>query len=242
MQVFRPFFSALKKILKKWLTNLKSQVAYQPDSMNNKKHIKQPETTRRKLIEATTALMLRQGFNATTVDEICAEAAVTKGSFFHHFENKDDIGQAVVKAWGEFGQSLYSEAWKTPGEPLEEIHRLFDIMEGITRRPEPCVCLVGMLTQEMSGEHPGFRAACAHELETWTEMFRSRLEAAKQQLKPAADFDPAEVAWFLNSLWQGSALIGKARQSTEMIRNNLKLGRAYVDSLFVNPNGPVSKS
>jgi TetR/AcrR family transcriptional repressor of nem operon len=186
--------------------------------------------------------MLKRGFNATTVDEICAEASLTKGSFFHHFENKDDIGRAAVRAWGEFGQSLYAEAWKEPGEPLEEIHRLFDIMEGITRRPEPCVCLVGMLTQEMSGEHPGFRAACARELDTWTEMFRSRLEAAKQQLQPAPDFDPAEVAWFLNSLWQGSALIGKARQSTEMIRNHLKLARAYVDSLFANPNGPVSKS
>ncbi len=210
--------------------------------MNRIKHVKQPETTRRKLIQATTALMLRQGFNATTVDEICAEAGLTKGSFFHHFANKDDLGQAVVKAWGEFGQSMYAQAWKQPGQPLEEIHRLFDIMDGITRRPEPCVCLVGMLTQEMSGGHPGFRAACARELDVWTEMFRSRLEAAKQQLKPAVDFDPAEVAWLLNSLWQGSALVGKARQSTDMIRANLKLARACVDSLFANPPGPVSKS
>lgn len=198
-------------------------------------------TTRRKLMEATTALMLRQGFNGTTVDEICAEAGVTKGSFFHHFENKDEIGQAVVKAWGEFGQSVYAGAWKQPGEPLEEIHRLFDIMDGITRRPEPCVCLVGMLTQEMSGKHRGFRAACARELDIWTEMFRSRLGEAKQQLKPAVNFDPAEVAWFLNSLWQGSALIGKARQSRETIRANIKLARAYVDSLFANPQRPVSQ-
>jgi len=217
-------------------------VTYQPVRMKHKESRKQPETTRRKLIEATTTLILRQGFNATTVDEVCIEAGVTKGSFFYHFENKDDIGQAVVKAWGEFGQSLYGEAWKKPGEPLEEIQRLFDIMDGITRRPEPCVCLVGMLTQEMSGEHPGFRAACARELDIWTEMFRSRLVAAKQRLKPAVDFDPSEVAWFLNSLWQGSALVGKARQSTEMIRINLRLVRAYVDSLFANTQRPDSKS
>jgi TetR/AcrR family transcriptional regulator, transcriptional repressor for nem operon len=210
--------------------------------MKQKESRKQPVATRRKLIEATTALMLRQGFNATSVDEICAEAGLTKGSFFHHFENKDDIGQAVVKTWGEFGQSVYGEAWNQPGEPLEEIHRLFDIMDGITRRPEPCVCLVGMLTQEMSGGHSGFRAACARELDTWTEMFRSRLAAAKQRLQPAVDFDPAEVAWFLNSLWQGSALVGKARQSTEMIRANLRLARAYVDCLFANPHTPVSQS
>jgi TetR/AcrR family transcriptional repressor of nem operon len=208
--------------------------------MKNKVSRKQPETTRRKLIEATMSLMLKRGFNATTVDEICAEAGVTKGSFFHHFENKDDIGQAVVKAWGEFGQAVYAEAWKQPGEPLEEIHRLFDIMDGLTRRPEPCVCLVGMLSQEMSGEHPGFRAACARELDIWTEMFRSRLEAAKQKLKPAVNFDPAEVASFLNSVWQGSALIGKARQSPEMICANVRLARAYVDSLFANPHSSAA--
>ena len=200
---------------------------------------KQPEA-RRKLIEATVALMLKRGFNATTLDEICAEAGVAKGSFFYHFENKDDIGQAVAKAWGEFGQSIYAGAWKKPGEPLEEIHRLFDIMDGLTRRPEPCVCLVGMLSQEMSGEHPGFRAACARELDIWTEMFRSRLEAAKQQLQPAVNFDPAEVAWFLNSLWQGSALVGKARQSPEMICANVRLARAYVDSLFANPHSSAA--
>jgi TetR/AcrR family transcriptional repressor of nem operon len=208
--------------------------------MKNIKPKIQPEA-RRKLIEATMALMLKRGFNATTVDEICAEAGVAKGSFFYHFENKDDIGQAVVKAWGEFGQAVYGGAWKKPGEPLEEIHRLFDIMDGIARRPEPCVCLVGMLTQELSGEHPGFRAACARELDTWTEMFRSRLEAAKQQLKPAVNFDPAEAAWFLNSVWQGSMLVGKVRQSTEMIRANLKAARNYVDSLFANPHKPVSQ-
>jgi hypothetical protein len=37
-------------------------------------------------------------------------------------------------------------------------------------------------------------------------------------------------------------LVGKTRQSQEMIRNNLKLARAYVDSLFASPQGPVSKS
>jgi TetR/AcrR family transcriptional repressor of nem operon len=49
------------------------------------------------------------------------------------------------------------------------------------------------------------------------------------------------VAWFLNSLWQGSALVGKARQSMEMIRANLRLARAYVDLLFANPHQPVSQ-
>jgi TetR/AcrR family transcriptional repressor of nem operon len=55
---------------------------------------------------------------------------------------------------------------------------------------------------------------------------------AKKQLKSATDFDPKAVAWFLNSLWQGSMLVGKAARSQAMIRDNLKLARTFVDSLF----------
>ena len=207
----------------------------------NKTRVRQPEATRRKLIEATYSLMLKRGFNATTVDEICAEAGVTKGSFFHHFKNKDDIGQAAVRAWGEFGLAEYARALEKSGEPLEQIHRMFDMMEEFTRQFDPCVCMVGMMSQEMAGEHPGFRAACGDQLGAWTELMRSRLEAAKQRLQPRVDFDPAEVAWFLNSLWQGSMLVGKAEQSQEMIRTNLKLARSYIDSLFENPQRAVSQ-
>ena len=97
--------------------------------MQNIKHKRQPEATRNKLIEATQSLVLKRGFNATTVDDICAEAGVTKGSFFHHFENKDDIGLAAVRAWGDFGLGVYTKVAEVPGGPLEEIHALFDVME-----------------------------------------------------------------------------------------------------------------
>ncbi len=202
---------------------------------------KQPEVTRQKLLKAATALMLKQGFNATTIDEICDEAGLTKGSFFYHFEDKKDLGKAAVKAFGDSGLSVYAETLKPPGAPLEQIHRMFDAMDGFVQQLDPCVCLIGMISQEMSCQERGLRAECARQLGGWTEMMRSRLEAAKQQLKPAANFDPADVAWFLNSIWQGSMLVGKTRQSQEMIRTNLRLARAYVDSLFATAPGPVSQ-
>jgi TetR/AcrR family transcriptional regulator, transcriptional repressor for nem operon len=217
------------------LTNSVLWVRYQPVRMNIAKPTKQPEATRRKLIDATTSLMLKQGFNATTVDDICAEAGVTKGAFFHHFKNKDEIAVAAIHAWSEMGMAMYAEAWKQPGQPLEEIHRIFNIMEEVTVKFDPCVCLVGMMSQEMSGEHPAFREATANGLKGWTHMMELRLESAKRQLKPAVDFDPAKVAWFLCSLWQGSMLVAKTQQSTELIRNNLKLAREFVDGLFANP-------
>ena len=199
-----------------------------------KKRERDPAGTRQRIVGATVQLMLRQGFAATSVDQICAEAKLTKGSFFHHFESKEAIGKAAVEWWGDFGTSLYAEAWKDAGlDPLEQLHRMLDIMSGFTKRPDQvCTCMVGMMSQELAQTHPDMRAECARQLDIWTRNVAKMLNRAKKQHPPETDFDATEIAWFLNSLWQGSMLIGKTRQRPEMIRRNLKLARRMVDSLF----------
>lgn len=199
-----------------------------------KKRERNPVETREKLVTATVGLMLRQGFAATSVDQICGEAGMTKGSFFHHFENKEAVGRAAVEWWGAFGTALYAEAWKDSSlDPLNQLHRMLEIMSGFTeRKDEVCTCVVGMMSQELAQTHPAMRVECAHQLDVWTENVAKMLRAAKLKHPPVTDFDPEEIAWFLNSLWQGSMLIGKTCQTPAMIRRNLQLARNYVDSLF----------
>ena len=201
---------------------------------DSKPRRRDPEATRQKLVESAIRLMLQQGYAGTSIDEICSQAGVTKGSFFHHFENKEAITKAAVEWWGAMGTSLYAAAWNDDSaDPLDQIHHMLDIMSGFTHRPgEPCVCMVGMMSQELSITNPTIQAACERELNTWTENVSKMLAAAKAKHCPEASFRPDDVAWFLNSLWQGSMLVGKTCQSPEMIRNNLQLAHRYVDSLF----------
>jgi AcrR family transcriptional regulator len=51
--------------------------------------------TRNKLIEAAHALMAEKGFDLVTIEEITKSADVGFGSFYNHFESKDDIARAV---------------------------------------------------------------------------------------------------------------------------------------------------
>lgn len=193
-----------------------------------------PAETRQRLVGATIQLILKQGFSATTVDQICAEAGLTKGAFFHYFESKEAVGCAAIQAWGDFGTALYAEAWNDPSlDPLKQLHKMLDIMAGFTKRPdEVCTCVVGILAQELALSHPALREECTRQLEIWTENVGQLLTAAKTKHQPNRPFDPHKIAWFLNSLWQGSMLIAKTRHTPEMIRDNLKFARAYVDGLF----------
>ncbi|MCB1229481.1 MAG: TetR/AcrR family transcriptional regulator [Verrucomicrobiae bacterium] len=193
-----------------------------------------PEATRAALVGAAVELILRQGFAATSVGQICDEAGVTKGSFFHHFDSKDAIGRAAIEWWGDFGTNLYAEAWKdAERDPLEKIGRLFAIMEGFTEHENRvCTCVVGIMSQETAQSNDELRQFACRELERWSENVGALIASAKERHCPEATFDPVALAWHLNALWQGSMLIAKTLQDPSLIRRNLSLGREWLAGFF----------
>ena len=190
--------------------------------------------TKRKLVEAAIRLMMRQGYTATTVDQVCSQAGLTKGSFFHYFENKEAIGRAAM----EFFSCCQSEAFAAGAldrvdDPVERIHALFDLMERMIGDPtHPGVCLVGMMAQELAASNETMRGCCEQHLGGWTTMVAGMLAEAKQARVPESAFDPESVAWLLTSMVQGSMLVAKTRQDRGVILNNIRHCRAYVDSLL----------
>ena len=54
-----------------------------------------------KLLDAAVHVVRQKGYAATSVDDFCKAAGVTKGAFFHHFESKEDArrrgGQALER-------------------------------------------------------------------------------------------------------------------------------------------------
>ena len=57
------------------------------------------EETRARILESAIKLFSIQGFNASSVDDICAEAAISKGAFYHHFESKQALFLALLDSW-----------------------------------------------------------------------------------------------------------------------------------------------
>lgn len=202
-----------------------------------RKRSRNPAETRRQLVAVATRLMLRQGFAATTVDQICAEAGLSKGSFFHNFASKEALGLEAMAGFAQVGMDLYAAAHEAEGgDPLDELHRLLDIMAGLAREHgEELMCMVGMLAQELARTNTAVREAAEGHMNAWVEMVTRMLVEARR-VHPLRDprraFDPEGVAWTLYSLWQGSMLVGKTRRSPAMIADTLAHARQYIDLLF----------
>ena len=169
---------------------------------------------KRKLIDATVRLMLRQGFSATTVDQVCDEAGVTKGSFFHYFATKEQICRAAMDAWAAGWAGILSTAgFDQIADPLDRLHRLFDVMAGTYLNPERDTgCLIGTVAQEVAASNRALGDRCEQHLDAWAEGVRRMLSDAKRAHPPKIDFDPDSVAGLMLSLVQGSLLVAKTRQ------------------------------
>src|SRR5579864_9087711 len=66
--------------------------------------------TRSKLLDAARDVIRAKGYSATTVDDICATAGVTKGGFFHHFPSKEQLGIAAIEQFGAAAAAIFAAA------------------------------------------------------------------------------------------------------------------------------------
>src|SRR5215831_8431850 len=87
--------------------------------------------TKQKLLDTAQELMLAKGYTATSVDEVCEAAGLTKGSFFHYFEGKEHLGRLVAERFFASRKQVFLTApFRHKKDPLDRIIGFVDfIME-----------------------------------------------------------------------------------------------------------------
>ena len=117
------------------------------------------QRTRDALIGAMIDLVRAQGYAATSVDQLCAHAGVTKGAFFHHFSSKDALAEATAEAWGAHGNAMF--AMPGDGDAVETILAYIDArLAAIDGDVAGCSCLAGTMVQEVHASNTRLRDAC----------------------------------------------------------------------------------
>lgn len=194
----------------------------------------EPRTeTEERLMKAAQSLMLEKGYVATTVDEICEAAGVTKGSFFHYFKNKEDLGKKLVQHFAHQMGSRMKDGVCCAGEdPLDRVYGYLDCAIGFAKNADMKGCLVGTFSQELSESHPEIRSLCSQAFEGMVEMFKRDLAAAKEKYAPKAKFDVESLAETFIAIGQGSFILMKAREDKTVLSRTLSHFKQYLKTLF----------
>jgi len=190
-----------------------------------------------KLLDAAVQVIRAKGYAATTVEVICNEAGVTKGSFFHHFDSKDDLALSAIAHWEAMSEGRFAAApYHKLSDPLDRLIGYLKFRGAMLTGELPdYTCLLGTLVQETYATHPHIRAACDRSLSRDIAAVTPDLKAAKKLYAPKAQWSVETVGYFIQSVLQGSFVFAKTKESPEVVRENLDHLQHYLQFLFHRP-------
>jgi TetR/AcrR family transcriptional repressor of nem operon len=190
--------------------------------------------TRQKLLDAAQELMLAKGYTATSVDEVCESAGLTKGSFFHYFEGKEHLGRVLAERFFSARQQMFDSApFRQKKDPLDRVFGYLDFLAEMSRTPQAVRgCLLGTFVQELSETHPSIRSVCADCFNSQANKLKQDLDEAKAKYAPNARWDSQSLAEHLIAVVQGAIILAKAKQDHKVFEQSLAHFRHYLTSLF----------
>jgi TetR/AcrR family transcriptional repressor of nem operon len=192
---------------------------------------------RGKLIDAAIAIIRRKGYAATSVDELCTSAGVTKGAFFHHFPSKDALAVAATDHWTEASDALFAAApYHRFDDPLDRLLGYLDFRKAMLRgEVAEFTCLAGTMLQEAYLTHPDIRHACDACIGGHAAKVESDIAAAMKLYHRGAPWTAKSLALHTQAVLQGAFILAKAEGGAVVVEASIDHLRRYIELLFRGP-------
>jgi len=192
-----------------------------------------------KLLEAALSVIRTKGYAATSVDELCASAGVTKGAFFHHFKSKDEIAVAAANRWSETTGALFADApYHKHKDPLDRVLGYLDFRKALLKGGVPeFTCLVGTMVQEAYETNPEIRRACDASISNHAATLESDISEAKKKYGIKGSWTPSSLALHTQAVLQGAFILAKAKGGADVAAASVDHLRRYITLLFQHPKG-----
>lgn len=190
------------------------------------------------LLGAMRELSLTKGFPATTVDEVCSLAGVTKGSFYHHFHNKDELGAAALAAYfDDLVAAFQSGDWAEAPGPVERLRAFLAHAAEVTTGPVlHSGCMLGSFALDLAATSPELRGQLSGMFGALRDMVAGLVAEAAAARR--VDVDAGRFGDQFLAVVEGGIVLAKAHNDPSLPGRGIELLAQHIDLLFP----PASKS
>jgi TetR/AcrR family transcriptional repressor of nem operon len=197
--------------------------------------------TRESLLDAAHSLTLRQGFSATSIDQLLAHTGLTKGAFFHHFKNKAELAHALVLRYAEvenrFLADCVGRAEKLGRDSVSQLllivglaAELFEDLDS----PHPG-CLFGSFCYQNELLDPEVMEVVSEAMLEWRRVLLLKLRQAATERPPPAGTDLEAVADMFLTVFEGAFVMSRVLDQPDLVVRQLRNYRDYLELLFSPP-------
>ncbi|MHB1204452.1 MAG: TetR/AcrR family transcriptional regulator [Rhodospirillaceae bacterium] len=192
--------------------------------------------TKTKLLAAARDAIRAKGYTATTVDDICAAAGVTKGGFFHHFATKEQLGIAAAEHFDEMATAAFAAApYRALPDPRDRVLGYVDFRAAMLAGDIPqYTCLLGTMVQEVYDTHPEIAAACDRGMSSHVRELARDIASAKARTAPDAPWSAESLGYHMQAVLQGAFIFTKAKHDPAVARACLTHLRRYIETLLLS--------
>lgn len=191
-------------------------------------------SARDKILDVSLNLIRANGYGATSVDELCAAAGVTKGAFFHHFASKEALGVASAQHWTAVTAPMFASAYyHEPQNAVDRVLAYVAFRKQIATGPEiaDLACLAGTMIQETFVSHPDIRAACGASILSHAQTLVADIQDALDEAGQG-HMSARSLAIFTQTTLQGAFVLAKAADDPSIVAESCDHLTAYLTCIF----------
>ena len=192
--------------------------------------------TKQRLLDAGLSMLLAHGYNDLGIQALLEATGTPKGSFYHHFTDKEDFALQVIDSYMEAVHAGLDACLNDEARgPLSRVRHFFELTQQKYRDEGYLGCLLGGLGQELSGVSEVFRRRIDDCLSYIEGRIAGCLEQGRARGELSANADVRRLAALLVDCWEGAALRSRLRGNAAPLMEMLD----FYFASAITPAAPV---
>lgn len=197
------------------------------------------DETRQRILDAAQAAIIEKGFTGTSIDELIRECRLSKGGFFYHFADKNDLAKALLRRYIDEDERIFDDVFSRAAALVDDPLQVFllglrflaDVMGDMPNGHPGCLVAISCYQERMFDRD--LRKLNAQAVLQWRRRFRGMLDEIALRYEPREPVDRDELADMVSTLLEGGIVLSKALGEPASLRRQILTFRLMVQALFV---------